>query len=194
MMTRSTCRSTGGSPYAVRANGATHARTEVPSNTKESSSGSQPRGIGCFHRRPSRERPLKITSRLFHRTHRGILTDLPDEPDGVPDTVGPACGQPEAPTDAAPLTLSTISSFGGGCAANFRGSLWSTSHDFATQKTTSDPIFLSTACSELVEVCSNQCRRAAGADRKYSQVDAVLRDEPACNPSLAGASSHKMTN
>lgn len=61
--THSTYRSTKGSPYAVRANGAAHVRTEVPSSTRESSSGSQPRGIGCFHRHPSRERPLK-----FHLT------------------------------------------------------------------------------------------------------------------------------
>jgi hypothetical protein len=43
------------------------------------------------------------------------LTNLPDEPDGAPDIVEPACGQPEVPKDAAPLTLSTISSFDGGC-------------------------------------------------------------------------------
>lgn len=72
------------------------------------------------------------TSRLLRRSHRATLTGLPTGADGDHDPAGPACGQPEVPLDAAPLTISTNSAFDGRCAANFRGSLWSTWLDFAT--------------------------------------------------------------
>jgi hypothetical protein len=56
---------------------------------------------------------MKITTRLFHRTLRAVLMDHPGSSGGALDPIEPACGQPEEPWDAAPLTLSTISSFDG---------------------------------------------------------------------------------
>jgi hypothetical protein len=178
---QSTCRFTGGSPCTARANGSDARKNRGAFGCLRIQLGGPTPG--------DRVSPPASLSGEADENHLtpfspappgGLDGPFPTGTNGAPDTVGPACDQPEVPRDAAPLTSSTNSAFDGRCAANFRGSLWSRSSLFATQKTLSDAIFLSTACSELLASLFAAPPRGLRSDREFSMFSAVsARGTPA---------------